>query len=143
MRRSQSAVELRRTVSEDGTSTKSEDDGVFRIGKLTPEERREKILKYRQKRHERNFKKKIKYVCRKTLADSRPRVRGRFARNDDAGAVSAANAISCVIGDIVVEKTARSCSAYRGGQLSITTRCGVSTHEQQEVSVSNGCTWQE
>ena len=26
-------------------------------------------------------------MCRKTLADSRPRVRGRFARNDDAGAV--------------------------------------------------------
>ena len=63
-------------------------DGIYRIGKLTPEERREKILKYRQKRHERNFKKKIKYVCRKTLADSRPRVRGRFARNDDLGAVS-------------------------------------------------------
>lgn len=24
------------------------------------------------------------YVCRKTLADSRPRIRGRFARNGDA-----------------------------------------------------------
>ena len=43
--------------------------------------------RYRQKRHERNFNKRIKYQCRKTLADSRPRVRGRFARNDDAGAV--------------------------------------------------------
>ena len=43
--------------------------------------------RYRQKRHERNFSKRIKYMCRKTLADSRPRVRGRFARNDDAGAV--------------------------------------------------------
>ena len=63
------------------------DDGVYRIGKLTLEERRQKILRYRQKRHERNFKKKIKYVCRKTLADSRPRVRGRFARNTDEDAV--------------------------------------------------------
>ena len=43
--------------------------------------------RYRQKRHERNFSKRIKYQCRKTLADSRPRVRGRFARNSDAGAV--------------------------------------------------------
>lgn len=59
----------------------------MRVGKLTPEERRQKILRYRQKRHERNFKKKIKYTCRKTLADSRPRVRGRFARNDELGAV--------------------------------------------------------
>lgn len=26
-----------------------------------------------------------KYVCRKTLADTRPRIRGRFARNDEIG----------------------------------------------------------
>lgn len=25
----------------------------------------------------------MKYACRKTLADSRPRIRGRFARNDE------------------------------------------------------------
>ena len=29
---------------------------------------------------ERNFERKIKYSCRKVLADSRPRVRGRFAK---------------------------------------------------------------
>ncbi len=69
-------------------------------GKYTLEERRLRILRYRQKRHvrsacchalnehgadafpqqERNFDRKIKYACRKTLADSRPRVRGRFAK---------------------------------------------------------------
>lgn len=27
----------------------------------------------------------LQYACRKTLADSRPRVRGRFAKNDDYG----------------------------------------------------------
>lgn len=27
--------------------------------------------------------KQKKYACRKTLADSRPRIRGRFARNDE------------------------------------------------------------
>lgn len=58
-------------------------DGRVRIGTLTLEERRARILRYRQKRHERNFRKRIKYNCRKTLADSRPRIRGRFARNDE------------------------------------------------------------
>ncbi|GMH34458.1 hypothetical protein BSKO_02292 [Bryopsis sp. KO-2023] len=58
-----------------------------RIGKLTPEERRQKILRYRQKRNERRFDRRVTYQCRKTLADTRPRVRGRFARNDDKDAV--------------------------------------------------------
>ena len=57
--------------------------GQAKIGTLTLEERRARILRYRQKRHERNFRKRIKYNCRKTLADSRPRIRGRFARNDE------------------------------------------------------------
>lgn len=70
---------------------------MVRIGKLTVEERRQKILRYRQKRYERNFKKKIKYVCRKTLADSRPRVRGRFARNTDEEAVCPQAVLSWII----------------------------------------------
>lgn len=59
------------------------EDPTFKVGKLTVEERREKIHRYMKKRNERNFSKKIKYACRKTLADSRPRVRGRFAKNDE------------------------------------------------------------
>ncbi|GAA0180417.1 hypothetical protein Leryth_009542 [Lithospermum erythrorhizon] len=51
--------------------------------RYSPEEKKEKIEKYRNKRNLRNFNKKIKYECRKTLADSRPRIRGRFARNDE------------------------------------------------------------
>eukprot|EP00850_Spirogloea_muscicola_P015741 SM000123S25853 [mRNA] locus=s123:304436:307251:+ [translate_table: standard] len=61
------------------------DEGSFKIGRYTLEERKLRISRYRQKRTERNFNKKIKYACRKTLADSRPRVRGRFARNDEVG----------------------------------------------------------
>lgn len=30
-----------------------------------------------------NFHFVFQYACRKTLADSRPRIRGRFARNDE------------------------------------------------------------
>jgi len=61
---------------------------VYTAGRLPVAERSAKILRYRQKRHERNFSKRIKYVCRKTLADARPRVRGRFARNDDSAAIT-------------------------------------------------------
>ncbi|KAK4787292.1 hypothetical protein SAY86_011125 [Trapa natans] len=61
------------------------DDPSFKVAKLSVEERKEKIHRYLKKRNERNFSKKIKYACRKTLADSRPRVRGRFAKNDDFG----------------------------------------------------------
>ncbi|XP_074343358.1 uncharacterized protein LOC141682564 isoform X2 [Apium graveolens] len=61
------------------------DDSTFKVGKLSVEERKEKIHRYMKKRNERNFSKKIKYACRKTLADSRPRVRGRFAKNDEFG----------------------------------------------------------
>ncbi|XP_020259897.1 zinc finger protein CONSTANS-LIKE 4-like [Asparagus officinalis] len=61
------------------------DDSTLKVGRLSPEERKEKIHRYLKKRSERNFNKKIKYACRKTLADSRPRVRGRFAKNDEHG----------------------------------------------------------
>ncbi|CAN4104535.1 unnamed protein product [Withania somnifera] len=71
------------------------EDTTFRAVKCTPGERREKIHRYMKKRNERNFSKKIKYACRKTLADSRPRVRGRFAKNDDFGEASTTKTSSC------------------------------------------------
>lgn len=98
------------------------------MGKLSAEEKKEKIHRYLKKRNERNFSKKIKvnygnlpssiyifngipgisklvellflfkfrrqYACRKTLADSRPRVRGRFAKNDDFGETQRLNSSS-------------------------------------------------
>ncbi|XVE65770.1 hypothetical protein DITRI_Ditri08aG0026300 [Diplodiscus trichospermus] len=60
-----------------------EDSTFNKVGKLSVEQRKEKIHRYMKKRNERNFSKKIKYACGKTLADSRARVRGRFAKNDD------------------------------------------------------------
>ncbi|KAK4794519.1 hypothetical protein SAY86_012513 [Trapa natans] len=70
------------------------EDPSFKVGKLSAEERKEKIHRYLKKRNERNFSKKIKYACRKTLADSRPRVRGRFAKNDDLGETQRLNSSS-------------------------------------------------
>ncbi|OVA18224.1 CCT domain [Macleaya cordata] len=60
-------------------------DGMNKVGRYSAEERKERIERYRSKRNQRNFTKKIKYACRKTLADSRPRIRGRFARNEEMG----------------------------------------------------------
>jgi len=56
------------------------------VGKLTPEERQLKINRYREKRNKRKFDRGVTYQCRKTLADRRPRIRGRFARNNDIDA---------------------------------------------------------
>lgn len=58
-------------------------EGMSRACRYSPEEKKERIERYRSKRNQRNFNKKIKYACRKTLADSRPRIRGRFARNEE------------------------------------------------------------
>lgn len=57
-----------------GTSSSSE-------AKLSKVDRREAaLMKFRQKRKERCFDKKIRYVNRKRLAERRPRVRGQFVR---------------------------------------------------------------
>ncbi|XP_016439410.2 uncharacterized protein LOC107765297 [Nicotiana tabacum] len=58
-------------------------EGMNKGCKYSPEEKKERIERYRNKRNQRNFNKKITYECRKTLADSRPRIRGRFVRNDE------------------------------------------------------------
>lgn len=50
-------------------------------GQLSKVDRREAaLMKFRQKRKERCFDKKIRYVNRKKLAERRPRVRGQFVR---------------------------------------------------------------
>ncbi|KAI3980318.1 hypothetical protein MKX01_001389 [Papaver californicum] len=54
-----------------------------KVRRYTKEERNDRIFKYFKKKNQRNFNKTIKYVCRKTLADRRIRIRGRFARNNE------------------------------------------------------------
>ncbi|KAL0875173.1 hypothetical protein Bca101_024878 [Brassica carinata] len=53
------------------------------IVSCTSEDRREKLSRYRNKKSRRNFGRKIKYACRKTLADNQPRIRGRFAKAEE------------------------------------------------------------
>ncbi|XP_073051408.1 uncharacterized protein [Primulina eburnea] len=65
----------------------SMEEANFKIGRYSAEERKERIGRYKAKRTQRNFNKTIKYACRKTLADNRVRIRGRFARNDECGEI--------------------------------------------------------
>jgi hypothetical protein len=54
-----------------------------RIGIYLPEARRARIAKFHSKRKMRIWRKRIKYDCRKKLADSRPRIKGRFVKRSD------------------------------------------------------------
>ncbi|ETV86825.1 hypothetical protein, variant [Aphanomyces astaci] len=53
-----------------------------RIGIYSPRSRRELLEKYMEKRTKRLSRKKVRYRVRKTLANARPRVKGRFVKTD-------------------------------------------------------------
>uniref|UniRef100_A0A0A9CLC2 CCT domain-containing protein n=1 Tax=Arundo donax TaxID=35708 RepID=A0A0A9CLC2_ARUDO len=59
------------------------------------ERRAAALAKFRQKRKERCFDKKVRYVNRKKLAETRPRVRGQFVRQtSNADIISTGDDIS-------------------------------------------------
>ncbi|XP_021912128.1 two-component response regulator-like PRR37 [Carica papaya] len=66
-----------------GNQTPPAEESNIKVGRYSVEERKDRILRYLKKRNQRNFNKTIKYACRKTLADRRVRIRGRFARNNE------------------------------------------------------------
>ena len=53
-----------------------------RVGIFTQEQRHKILARYRIKRRNRVWKKTVRYNCRKNLADTRLRIKGRFVRRD-------------------------------------------------------------
>jgi hypothetical protein len=53
------------------------------VGAYTAEERARILKRFYAKRERRIWKKKIRYTCRKNLADRRIRVKGRFVKAED------------------------------------------------------------
>ena len=45
--------------------------------------RKDKVARYIEKRRRRVFEKTVRYASRKAYAESRPRIKGRFARRDE------------------------------------------------------------
>eukprot|EP00271_Cylindrocystis_brebissonii_P007067 TRINITY_DN201_c0_g1_i1.p1 TRINITY_DN201_c0_g1~~TRINITY_DN201_c0_g1_i1.p1 ORF type:complete len:437 (-),score=66.27 TRINITY_DN201_c0_g1_i1:1527-2837(-) len=61
---------------------------ILHVGQLEPMAREARVLRYREKKKRRKFEKTIRYASRKVYAESRPRVKGRFAkRGGDTGSV--------------------------------------------------------
>eukprot|EP00210_Caulerpa_lentillifera_P009199 g8770.t1 len=61
-----------------------------RIGKLSSEQnllRRAKVARYLEKRKRRNWGHTIRYASRKAYAENRPRIKGRFARQEEVDAL--------------------------------------------------------
>lgn len=54
-----------------------------RVGVYSVEERQLRIQRFLEKRQRRVWRKRIKYDCRKKLADNRPRVKGRFVKRSE------------------------------------------------------------
>mmetsp|Transcript_21624 Transcript_21624/g.31470 ORF Transcript_21624/g.31470 Transcript_21624/m.31470 type:complete len:238 (+) Transcript_21624:103-816(+) len=72
----------------------------FKIGAYTKLERRALIEKFRAKKKRRVWRKQIKYDCRKRLADTRPRVKGRFVSRKEKDLCSDADSESIHNGDM-------------------------------------------
>ncbi|KAM3363646.1 zinc finger protein CONSTANS-LIKE 2-like [Capsicum galapagoense] len=53
---------------------------------LTPMDREARVIRYREKKKNRKFEKTIRYASRKAYAETRPRIKGRFAKRTDVEA---------------------------------------------------------
>lgn len=66
--------------SDSKSEADAEKERLERTAEQRKKRRMEALARFRSKRANRSFTKKVRYECRKQLADSRPRVKGRFVR---------------------------------------------------------------
>ncbi|KAE8733870.1 HSP20-like chaperones superfamily protein isoform 1 [Hibiscus syriacus] len=84
MRRAFSEGDIKTLGNGNVSITHSPVERPLTISSCSTEDRREKLSRYRNKKTKRNFGRKIKYACRKALADSQPRIHGRFAKIEES-----------------------------------------------------------
>lgn len=61
------------------------ESGITRAVQISAADREARVLRYREKRKNRKFEKTIRYASRKAYAETRPRVKGRFAKRSEVG----------------------------------------------------------
>ncbi|KAL5559590.1 hypothetical protein UlMin_035801 [Ulmus minor] len=58
-------------------------DSARQAVQISPADRVARVLRYREKRKNRKFEKTIRYASRKAYAETRPRIKGRFAKRTE------------------------------------------------------------
>ncbi|CAI8611244.1 unnamed protein product [Vicia faba] len=66
-----------------GVNSNSNNQGVQGATQLCGIDREARVLRYREKRKNRKFEKTIRYASRKAYAETRPRIKGRFAKRTE------------------------------------------------------------
>ncbi|XP_027353981.1 zinc finger protein CONSTANS-LIKE 4 [Abrus precatorius] len=71
------------TMSEISNCSYSKVAAVTVTAQFSAADREARVLRYREKRKNRKFEKTIRYASRKAYAETRPRIKGRFAKRSD------------------------------------------------------------
>lgn len=105
-----------------------------RIGIYTPAERAAIIARFQGKRTRRVWNKKIRYNCRKNLADRRLRVKGRFVKRTTTTTVVAKETLKalCTSTAATSEK-----NSYAGG-VDSTRACSIVSSIPEDIEIGQG-----
>lgn len=108
---------------------------AYRIGRYTPAERRIRLERYREKRAQRNYNRRVKYDCRKTIADKRRRVQGRFVKREEELALAVAEESAATntttMSDGVTEDDTKPCLQKEETKSDDTALCELSQESLQ------------
>lgn len=80
-------------VPDAGGMTDVASTGMEKQMKMIGMDREARVLRYREKRKNRKFEKTIRYASRKAYAETRPRIKGRFAKRTDVDPASSVDSL--------------------------------------------------